>query len=124
LRGRLPQLLQLGIVERIARGKVLLSHRFYPATGARAIAIQKRDAARERNKADLFKLIDENKTTGVAMEALLAVTPSLGRSSVKRVLDELRQEGRVHPVGTKRNTRWFPGPAPDFGPASPTEANE
>lgn len=124
LRDRLPQLLELGIVERIARGKVVLSHRFYPATGARAAAIQKRETAREQSKADLFELINESKATGVAMEALLAVTPSLSRSSVKRVLDELRQEGRVHPVGTRRSVRWFPGPTPGFGSTSPSEAGE
>lgn len=124
LRDRLPQLLELGIVERIARGKVVLSHRFYPAIGTRAIAIQKRDATRERSKADLFELIGENKATGVAMEAILGVMPTLSRSSVKRVLDELRREGRVHPVGTKRSVRWFPGPAPEFGSESLMEAHE
>jgi hypothetical protein len=103
---------------------VVLSRRFYPTTGARTGAIQKRDAARERNKADLFEIIAENKATGVEMGALLAVTPSLSRSSVKRVLDELRREGRVHLVGTKRNVRWFPGPAPGFGSGSPAEGSE
>ncbi|HSK80640.1 MAG TPA: transcriptional regulator, partial [Thermoanaerobaculia bacterium] len=124
LRDRLPQLLDLGIVERIARGKIVLSHRFYPATGPRAAAIQKRDTARERNKADLFKLITENQETGVAMEAMLAVLPSSNRSSVKRVLDALRREGRVHPVGTKRNVRWYPGPAPEFGSGSLAEGSK
>ena len=121
LRERLPQLLKLGIVERTARGKVVLSHRFYPATGAPATATQKRDAAREQSKADLLKLIDENQATGTAMEALLAVVPSLSRSSVKRVLDELRRERRIHPVGTRRNARWFSGPAPLFGSGNPAK---
>ncbi len=124
LRDRLPRLLELGVLERIARGKVVLSHRLYPSAGERAVATQKRDAARERNKADLFKYIDENKATGVAIEALLAVVPSLSRSSVKRLLDELRQVGRVHPVGTKRNVRWFPGPAPGFGSENLAEGRE
>jgi len=124
LRDRLSQLLDLGILERIARGKVVLSHRFYPATGVRAAATQKRDIARERNKADLFKLIAGNQGTGVAMEAMLAAMPSLNRSSVKRVLDALRREGRVHPVGTKRNVRWYPGPAPGFGSGSLAEGSE
>ncbi len=27
----------------------------------------------------------------------------------------------THPVGTERSIRWFPGPAPQFGSANPSE---
>jgi hypothetical protein len=102
----------------LARGKVVLSHRLYPFSGPGAAATRKRDAARDQNKAALLRHVIEHNDAGVAMDALLAVVPSLSRSSVKRLLDELRREGGVHPVGTKRNVLWFSGPEPGFGSAS------
>ena len=33
--------------------------------------------------------------------------PTLSRSTIKRLLDELRKAGQVHAEGTKRQARWF-----------------
>jgi hypothetical protein len=115
LRDRLPRLLKLGVLERIARGKVVLHRRIYPYAGKRDVVARKRDAARERNKLELLNYIDKNSAAGATMESLINLVPSLSRSSIKRLLDELRRIGRVHSIGTKRNVRWFPGPAPGFG---------
>ena len=53
------------------------------------------------------KHLESNRSAGTAMEDLIAAFPMLSRSTLKRLLDELRKEGRVHAKGMKRNTRWF-----------------
>ena len=49
------------------------------------------------------------------MEELTQVLPSKSRDQVKRLLQELRLEGRVHARGTRRGARWNAGP-PLSGP--------
>jgi len=109
LQPHLPRLLELGILERIARGKPVLSHRLYPAAGKAGALARTRDRARNQNKTLLLKLLESNRAAGSAMEDLVAAFPTLSRSSLKRLLDELRKEGQVHSRGTKRQARWFPG---------------
>jgi ATP-dependent DNA helicase RecG len=109
LQPHLPRLLQLGILERIARGKLVLSHRLYPAVGKAAAQARTRDQAREQNKALLLQNLESNRSAGSVMEDLIASFPMLSRSTIKRLLHELRTTGQIHSKGTKRNTRWFPG---------------
>lgn len=59
----------------------------------------------------LLAFLEEHREDGCTMEQLVEVTPELSRSTVKRVLDELRQDGKAHSVGVTRKARWFPGPA-------------
>jgi ATP-dependent DNA helicase RecG len=109
LQPHLPRLLELGILERIARGKPVLSHRLYPAVGKAAAHARTRDQAREQNKALLLEHLESNPSAGSAMEDLVAAFPMLSRSTIKRLLQELRTTGQIHAKGTKRNTRWFTG---------------
>jgi ATP-dependent DNA helicase RecG len=109
LQARLPQLLELGLLERIARGKAILARRLYQAAGRPTPGIQKQDRAREQNKDRLLEQIERHKADGVAMGDLLAAFPTLSRSVLKRLLDQLRAEGQVHSRGLKRQALWFPG---------------
>ena len=43
---------------------------------------------------------------GAKMEELQQVLPSKSRAEIKRLLAELRQEGRVALEGKTRNARW------------------
>jgi ATP-dependent DNA helicase RecG len=107
LRPRVPRLLEHGILDRIARGKLVLSHRLYPTAGKAAAHARTRDQAREHSKALLLKHLESNRSAGSAMEEMIGAFPMLSRSTLKRLLGELRKEGRVHAKGTTRNTRWF-----------------
>lgn len=44
------------------------------------------------------------------MEELTAEVPNLSRSTIKRVLTDLRDRGKVHSTGARSQARWFPGP--------------
>jgi len=109
LQPHVPRLLELGILERIARGKLVFSHRLYPAGGQAGALARTRDQIREQNKTLLLKHLESNHSAGSAMEDLIAAFPTLSRSTLKRLFDELRKEGQVHSRGMKRQARWFPG---------------
>lgn len=50
-------------------------------------------------------------SSGSPLSELRQVLPSLTPSQVQGLLQELRREGRVHPVGLAKAGRWFPGAA-------------
>ena len=109
LKSRIKGLLAAGVVERTGRGKVILSRRFYSFLGAPGEHTRKAGLDRETEKELLMKHLIAG-SGGAPMAELLQVLPGKNRDHVKRLLEQLRNEGRAHVTGTKRTSRWWPGP--------------
>lgn len=112
LQDRLPRLLDLGILESHGNGrsrKYFLSRRFYVSLGEKGTYTRKRGLDRETNKALLLRHVEASKEEGARFEELAQVLPSLSRSSIQRLMGELREEGRVHLVGRTSGAKWYPG---------------
>lgn len=111
LSGRLPRLVQIGVVESIGRGRgtqYLLSRRFATALGQRAAYTRRRGLDREQNKELLYRhVVDADDEGGSPMSELQQVLPGLSRDSIRRLLEDLRREGRVRLAGERRGARWF-----------------
>ncbi|HVA48208.1 MAG TPA: ATP-binding protein [Pirellulales bacterium] len=116
LQPQVPKLLELGILDRTGRGKPLLSRKLSGATKGRSPDAQRRLDARAQNRARLLDHLESHAEDGRAMDDLLAEFPAVSRSTIKRLLDELRAEGLIHAVGAKRLARWFPGASEPIGP--------
>lgn len=110
LRDHLPHLLELGVVERVARGRFILGRRFYAAIGKKGTYTRKRGLDRATNKELLLKHIRDNEKTGSRLEELLQVLPSLSRHQVQAMIRQLKQENRVRVEGMTRAARWYPAP--------------
>ena len=114
LHRRLPRLIELGLLERVGRGKAILSRKlFQPA------APKRREQVRERNKAVLLGYITENRNTGSSLRDLMAVLPDFTRNQVQMFLKQLRDENKAYPVGVTKAARWFPGPDPGIAGGNP-----
>ena len=109
LQSHAPRLLELGVLERIARGKLVLSRKLYPVVGKSAAPGQ-RDQVREQNKARLLDYIERHDAEGSPIKHLLSVLPSLSRDQVRTLLRELRRDGKAHPIGATRTALWYTGP--------------
>lgn len=112
LNGRLPGLIESGIVEQIGRGRGvrhLLARQFYELTGKKGVYTRRKGLDRETNKTLLLKHIEANQTTGSRMEELRQVLSGHARSQIQVLLRELSKEGRVHVHGLTRGARWYPG---------------
>lgn len=108
--GRLPRLVQVGVVESIGRGRgtqYLLSRRFATALGQRAAYTRRRGLDREQNKELLLRHVRDGGDQGSPMSELQQVVPALSRDQVKAIMDELRREGRVRLAGERRWAKWF-----------------
>ncbi len=111
LQGRVPHLIELGLIERDGR-KCILSKKYYEFVGDKPAYTRKKGLDREQNLALLLKHITDNKDTGSPREDLLRVLPALKESDVKSLLRTLKNQGKAHSRGARRAGRWYPGPAP------------
>ena len=122
LRGRLNPLTQLGILERIGRGRsarYLLSRRFYTVIGERGSYTRRRGLDRQANKELLVKHLSDTNTDGSPLAELEQVLPAISRGQLRHLLQELRQEGRILVRGRRRWARWYVA-----GPVSASSAKQ
>lgn len=108
LRDRIPRLLDLGVIERVARGRFILGRRYYAAVGKRGVYTRKRGLDRGTNKELLLKHIRENEKSGSRLDEMLQVLPSLSRYQVQSLVRQLKKEGRIRVEGITRSGKWFP----------------
>jgi ATP-dependent DNA helicase RecG len=111
LRTRLRHLQQSGVIESMGRGRgtrYLLSRRFYAALGQKGAYTRRKGLDRQEYKELLVKHIRENAQTGSPISELHQVVPSVSSGNLKRLLIELRGEGRITLQGKRRWARWYP----------------
>jgi len=110
LRDRIPHLLDLGVIERVAKGRFILGRRFYAAIGKKGVYTRQRGLDRGTNMELLLKHIRDNAATGSKMDEFYQVLPGLARGQIQVLLRKLRAEGRIHVRDLTRAARWYPGP--------------
>ena len=119
LRPHVPRLLELCVLDRTGRGRPVLSRKLSEVNQSRSPDAQNKVDARARNKSQLLDSIRSQASAGRAMEDLITEFPTLSRSTIKRLLDDLRSNGLIHSRGLKRFARWFPGAISSIGPENP-----
>lgn len=106
---QLPTLVELGVVERIGRGKgqrFVLARRFYAFLGKEGAYTRASGLDRETNKALLLKHLQAC-PNGAPLAELAQVLPSLSRRQLQTLLLELKSTGTVRHQGHTRGARWF-----------------
>lgn len=111
LRSRLGRLVDLGILERVGRGRAVRympARRFYQIIGKKAAYTRRKGLDRDTNKALLLKHIAENRKDGCRLRELTDVLPALSYDQVRNLLQDLKREGVIRAEGTRAHARWFP----------------
>ncbi|MDQ8153067.1 MAG: ATP-binding protein [Gemmatimonadota bacterium] len=107
LRPRVERLLDIGAVERLGR-RLILSRDLYAGMGQLGVYTRRKGLAHDAQKEILLQHIRENAVLGSPLSELVQVLPSVSDRSVKRLLQELKVEGKILPVGQRRWARWRP----------------
>jgi ATP-dependent DNA helicase RecG len=102
------ELLELGIIERVKRGKFVLAKRLYAALGRKGAYTRRKGLDRETNRQLILKHLEGNALTGANMDELMQVLPSLTRNQIYPMLCRLRDEGKAVLRGKTRGGRWYP----------------
>jgi ATP-dependent DNA helicase RecG len=113
LKDRVKGLLDAGVIERSGRGKVILSRKFYTFLGEKGVHTRRKGLERETEKELLLKHLRSSEDGCAPMNEFLQVLPDRNRDHLKRLLEELRDAGKVHVIGSKRAARWCLGAGPD-----------
>jgi len=107
LESRLNPLADAGAVELISRGRgarYILSKKFYDFSGRKGAYTRKRGLDRETNKELIIRHLNHHQR-GRILE-FEEVLPTLTRDQIHSLLRELKQEGRVQHIGTKKGGFW------------------
>lgn len=114
LRPRVDRLIDLGAIERVGR-KLMLSRDLYAGMGQRGVYSRRKGLAHDAQRELLLQHISENPTDGCPLSELLQVLPNVSDRTVRRLLQELKRDGKITPSGQRRWARWMPT-AHDTGP--------
>ncbi|MDR1925346.1 MAG: putative DNA binding domain-containing protein [Planctomycetaceae bacterium] len=106
-RDRIPRLIDRGILERVGRGKFILSQRYYDYIDQKGTYTRKRGLNRGEQKTLLLKHIQSSREEGCPLRELCQVLPECTENQIRVLLRELRKEEKIMPVGTTRAGRWF-----------------
>jgi ATP-dependent DNA helicase RecG len=115
-RGNLIRLVDGGVIEQVSRGRgtrYVLSRQFYEFIGKKGTYTRKRGLDRETNKALLLKHISDNDKEGSRFRDLMQVLPALSVGQLKALIKELKDQGRIHSLGSTRAGLWHIGLKPD-----------
>ena len=107
LRERLPALVELGVIERAAKSKYILSRRFYAEVGKKGVYTRVKGLDRETNKALLLKHLTDNREEGSRLAELCQVLPNLSAPQVQVLLKDMKKEGLICVAGQTKAARWF-----------------
>ncbi|MDX9907260.1 MAG: hypothetical protein RBS55_11780 [Bacteroidales bacterium] len=69
---------------------------------------RKKGLDRETNKALPLKHIKENRKNGSRLKELMQVLPALSTDQIKKLVAELKKEGRIYKIGVTRAALWYP----------------
>lgn len=111
LQSRLRNLIDLGVIESIGRGKgtrYMLSRRYYATIQRKGTYTRRRGLDRETNKQLLLKHIKDNAQEGSRMDDFRQVLPGHSRSQIQVLLRELKKNAKVFSVGRTRSALWYP----------------
>lgn len=109
--GRVRPLIDLGVIEKIGRKKLILSRRFYAFAGKKGKYTRLRGLAREAKKALIIQHLEQNAgTKGCSFKEFLDAFNDLSPVQVKVLLRQVKDSGGAHAEGQTSAARWFPGP--------------
>ena len=106
LRSNISRLIQLGVLERISRGKFIFSKRYYDSTDQKGIYTRIKGLERASMKTLILSHIRGCGEDGSPLRELQQVLPERSASQIQVLLRELRDEGEIFLTGATRAGRW------------------
>ncbi len=107
LKNNTKHLLNLGLIERIGKGKYILSRRYYSAAGKSGEHTRRVGLDRDTNKTLLLTHIQRQDAVGTQLRELQQVLPSLPSHQIQSLLRDLKKAGKIFNKGNTNGARWY-----------------
>ena len=111
VRYRLPKLVEDGLLERFGRGRgrrFVLARRFYTFLGEKGTHTRATGLDRDTNKALILAHLRKHKKVGAPLSELKQVLPALSQGQLQKILQEMKNDGKIFVKGQTRGAKWFP----------------
>lgn len=112
LRKRVARLVELGVLERVGRNRVLVARQYYNAIGKSGTFTRLKGLDADTNKALLLNHMLGNGNSGIKLSQFQSVLPALGIRQIQWLLKDMESEGKVYTVGRTSAAKWFAGERP------------
>ena len=113
MKGRIEFLKNQLLIERIGAQRFILASHLYSSAGKPGAYTRRRGLDRDENKELLVKHIRDNNERGCQLAELCQVLTQKSDEQIKKLLQQLKREKRIHLVGVKGKGRWHFGPTPE-----------
>lgn len=104
---RIERLIDMGVVERVARNKYVLARAFYDVVGKAGVHTRQVGLDRDTNKELILSHLKKSGEFGAPLKELQQVLPGHNRSQIQVLLRELKNVGKVYVQGKTSAARWF-----------------
>lgn len=112
LHPRIRRLVNLGVLERLGRTKVLMARQYYKAIGKGGTFTRLKGLDSGTNKALLMQHMKDMGNPGLKLSDFQQVLPSLCIRQIQWLLRDLEANNMVFVQGRTRSARWFLGQRP------------
>lgn len=107
LRQRVKRLVELGILERVGRKKVLVARKYYKKVGKPGTFTRLKGLDAETNKVLLKQHMRDGGNPGVKLSEFQGVLPALDVRQIQWLLQDMRKAGDVLSIGRTNAARWY-----------------
>lgn len=107
LKCRTARLVELGVLERIDRNRLIVAQRYYEAIGQSGKYTRLRGISDKLCKELLCQHMRNENNRGLQLQGFAQVLPAYSSRKIQRLLNALIDEGRVKVVGKTRGAKWY-----------------
>ena len=109
MKRRVPRLVDLGVLEKVGRSKVLVARHYYKSIGKGGTFTRLKGLDKATNKELLKKHMRDMGNSGVRRSDFQSVLPALGLRQIQWLLKELEKNGEIFHIGRTNAALWFLG---------------
>jgi ATP-dependent DNA helicase RecG len=113
LKKRVARLVELGVLERVGRSRVLVARQYYKAIGKAGTFTRLKGLDAETNKALLLSHMRDTGNAGVKLSQFQSVLPALGVRQIQWLLKDMESAGTAYSLGRTNAARWYAGKRTD-----------
>ena len=107
LRHGIGKLLNLGVIERVDRSRLVLAQKYYQRAGLSGRYTRLKGLTDEASKELLCQHMRNESNRGLRLTEFSQVLPSYSARKIQRLLNALKSDGKVSVEGLTRAARWY-----------------
>lgn len=107
LKSRVGRLIDLGVIERIGRGRLLVSQKYYQAIGQAGKYTRLKGLDDAACKGLLLQHMQNEGNRGLHLNEFAQVLPSFSDRKIQRLLNALAEKGQAKVIGKTKGAKWY-----------------